>query len=191
METSAELLYLLKHFDSNYVFGFQDELEHSQCLQRLFFWHGSGAPIQGQLVFFGKKADKKDEFAIQRFKKEVLRVFGVLEIHLSGEYTGDVREYLAGNGRGKYSIADIGTWPWVGGWGFSVSLFLSIFLRGALADVQGQIKEEDMEEFPHLKRWIARIAERPAVKKGTAEKWQIWQGSSDGIKKPHTLGIFH
>lgn len=47
METSAELLYLLKFADKNDVFGFKDEVERSQCLQWLFFWHGSGAPYQG------------------------------------------------------------------------------------------------------------------------------------------------
>ncbi len=40
METSAELLYLLKHYDSNDVFGFKDELELSEAQQWLFFWHG-------------------------------------------------------------------------------------------------------------------------------------------------------
>ena len=42
METSAELLYLLKEYDSKDVFGFKDELERSDALQWLFFWHGSG-----------------------------------------------------------------------------------------------------------------------------------------------------
>jgi glutathione S-transferase len=41
METSAELLYLLEEYDKDDVFGFKDELERSQCLQWLFFWHGS------------------------------------------------------------------------------------------------------------------------------------------------------
>lgn len=41
--------------------------------------------------------------AIERFKNETLRVWGVLEIHLSGKYTGEPREYLAGSGKGKYS----------------------------------------------------------------------------------------
>lgn len=39
METSAELLYLLKFADKDDVFGFKDELERSQCLQWLFFWY--------------------------------------------------------------------------------------------------------------------------------------------------------
>ena len=46
--------------------------------------------------------------AIERFKKETLRVYGVLEIRLSGKYTGEPRDYLAGSGKGKYSVADIG-----------------------------------------------------------------------------------
>lgn len=38
METSAELLYLLKFADKDDVFCFKDELERSQALQWLFFW---------------------------------------------------------------------------------------------------------------------------------------------------------
>jgi hypothetical protein len=37
METSAELLYLLKFADKDDKFGFKDELERSECLQWLFF----------------------------------------------------------------------------------------------------------------------------------------------------------
>lgn len=49
METSAEMLYLLKTADKNDTFGFKDELERNQCLQWTFFWHGSGAPYQGKI----------------------------------------------------------------------------------------------------------------------------------------------
>ncbi|KAG8530492.1 uncharacterized protein KY384_004995 [Bacidia gigantensis] len=155
METSAELLYLLKEYDSKDVFGFKDELERSQCLQWLFFWHGSGAPYMGQVNHFNKYAPEKIPYAINRFKNETLRVYGVLEIQLSGKYTGEPKEYLAGQGKGKYSVADIGTWPWVKGWDYS-----------------GVTTKEVMEkQFPHLLKWIDRIAERPAVKRGTGEKY--------------------
>ncbi|KAL9135507.1 MAG: hypothetical protein Q9175_003309 [Cornicularia normoerica] len=155
METSAELLYLLKFADKNDVFGFKDELERSQALQWLFFWHGSGAPYQGQMNHFGRFAKEKIPYAIDRFRNETLRVYGVLEIQLSGKYTGEPREYLAGNGKGKYSVADIGTWPWVKSWEFS------------------GFSQEDMKPFPHLLKWIERIAERPAVKRGTGEKYSL------------------
>jgi glutathione S-transferase len=152
METSAELLYLLK-FDKDGKFGFTDEFENSECLQWLFFWHGSGAPYQGNLGFFRRAAEKLP-FAIERFRKETARVFGVLEIRLSGKYTGEPRDYLAGKGRGKYSVADIGTWTWVKN--YSASGYT----------------EEEMKEFPHLVKWVDRIAERPAVKKGIGEKYK-------------------
>ncbi|KAI9805287.1 MAG: hypothetical protein M1833_005740 [Piccolia ochrophora] len=154
METSAELLYLLKFADKTDKFGFKDEMERSECLQWLFFFHGSVAPYQGQLNHFNKFAKEKIPYAIERFKNETLRVYGVLEIRLSGKYTGEPRDYLAGPGKGKYSVADIGSWPWVKIWEFS------------------GLTSEDMQAFPHLKKWIDRIAERPAVKRGTGEKYQ-------------------
>lgn len=152
METSAQLLYLLK-FDKEHRFCFSDELEQSEVVQWLFFWHGGGAPYQGNLTFF-RKAQEQSPFAINRFCKETLRVFGVLEIQLSGKY-GQPKEYLAGKDKGKYSVADIGTYAWVKNWpssGFS---------------------EDEMKAFPHLLQWIARIAERPAVQRGIGEKYVI------------------
>ena len=59
METSAELLYLLKFADKKDIFGFTDELERNEALQWLFFWHGSGAPYQGQVNHFAKFAKEK------------------------------------------------------------------------------------------------------------------------------------
>jgi len=102
---------------------------------------------------FSKAAPEKIEYAINRFRNEVLRVFGVLEIQLSGKYADEPREYLAGNGKGKYSIADIKTWPWVKGW-----------------ERSGFTKDE-MSAFPHVLKWIDRIAERPAVQRGIGEAY--------------------
>lgn len=52
------------------------------------------------------------------------------------------RDYLAGD----YSIADMAAWPWI------------------LPALQGQ----DLEEFPNLRAWVARVGDRPAVRKGRA-----------------------
>lgn len=92
--------------------------------------------------------------AIDRFKNEILRVYGVLEIHLSGKFADAPRLYLAGNGTGKYSIADIGAWTWIKTWEFS------------------GISKEEMQSFPHLLKWIERIAARPAVQRGTGEGYK-------------------
>ncbi|CAK1367775.1 Disulfide-bond oxidoreductase [Cercospora beticola] len=152
-ETSAELFYLLKFADKQDKFGFSDDLERNQALQWTFFWHGSGAPYQGQVNHFSRAAPEKIPYAITRFRNETLRVFGVLEIHLSGKYTGEPRDYLAGKGKGKYSVADVKTWPWVKNW-----------------ERSGFTKEE-VEPFPHLLKWIDRIAERPAVQRGIGEAY--------------------
>lgn len=152
-ETSAQLVYLQSKYDKDNEFGFTDELERSELFQWLFFWHGSGAPYQGQVNHFLHAAPEKIPYAINRYKKEVERVWGVLEIRLSGKYTGEPREYLAGKGKGKYSIADIGTWPWVKGWSRTWS------------------EEEFKPNYPHLLKWIERIAEREPVKVGISDKY--------------------
>lgn len=153
-ETSAQLFYLLKFADKNDTFGFKDDLERNQALQWTFFWHGSGAPYQGQVNHFTRAAPEKIEYAINRFKNETLRVFGVLEIQLSGKYTGESRDYLAGKGKGKYSVADIKTWPWVKGWDKTFT-------------------QEQMNDFPHLLKWVERIAARPAVQRGIGEAYNL------------------
>jgi len=51
------------------------------------------------------------------------------------------RDYLAG----EYSIADIAAWPWVRIHGWA---------------------EVEIDDMPHLQRWLDRIGERPAVQKG-------------------------
>lgn len=97
----------------------------------------------------------RKEDAIERFKNETLRVLGVLEIQLSGKYTNEPRDYLAGNGKGKYSFADIGTWPWV----------------KMLNSENFSQEEKDM--FPHVLKWIDRIAERPTVQRGIAAEYDL------------------
>lgn len=154
METSAELLYLSSVADKDHAFTFADPLEQSQCVQWLFFWHGSGAPYHGQVIHFGILAKEKLPYAIERFTNELLRVFGVLEIQLSGKVTGTPREYLAGAGIGKYSIADIGTWPWIKLWEFT------------------GITEEQMGQFPHLRKWLDRIESRSAVQRAMGDKYK-------------------
>ena len=60
-ETSAEMFYLLKFADKEDRFGFKDELERSDAIQWTFFWHGSGAPYQGQVNHFSRAAPEKIE----------------------------------------------------------------------------------------------------------------------------------
>lgn len=98
--------------------------------------------------------------ALKRFKDEHLRTLGVLEIRLSGKFTGESRDYLAGKGKGKYSVADIGTWSEL----FQCLVSYELPIDNDLAWVSGWevpdvITKEDMKPFPHLLKWIDRIAE--------------------------------
>ncbi|KAL8733747.1 MAG: hypothetical protein Q9166_001941 [cf. Caloplaca sp. 2 TL-2023] len=161
METSAELLYLAEKIDKDNVFWFDDEIERSQCLQWMFFWHGGGAPNQGQLNFFDIFAKEHIPYAISRFRNETLRNFDVLESHLSSRYfppssssKSTPRQYLVGTHPGKISIADIAIWPWVKGWKFA------------------GFSRVEMEAFPCLMRWVERVGRREAVKRGIGEGWE-------------------
>ncbi|KAI9668615.1 MAG: hypothetical protein M1831_001054 [Alyxoria varia] len=179
-ETSAELLYLQDNFDKNGAFWFDTPRERNEALQWLFFWHGSGAPYQGitqgQMNHFGKFAKVDLPYAKERFRNETLRVYGVLELHLSGHYSGQPRDYLAGKGKGKYSVADMGTWPWISAWEFS------------------GVPKEEMQKMPHLLQWIDRVAARPAVQKGVGAPYDRAAQQSDGsgggvthLPEPKTL----
>ncbi|KAJ6489119.1 glutathione S-transferase, partial [Mycena sanguinolenta] len=152
-ESSAQLLYLVDHFDKDHNFGFVDALEKSDAKQWLFFWHGGGAPYFGNLFYFSRHAPD-NEFAINRFKNKTLRVFGVVEIRLSGIYMADkqAREYLVGSGKGKYSIADIKAWSWIKLWTL-------------------RFTQDDVKDFPHLLAWVERIGARDTVKLGVGEKY--------------------
>ncbi|KAE8411213.1 hypothetical protein BDV36DRAFT_288921 [Aspergillus pseudocaelatus] len=80
-------------------------IEQSEAYQWLIFWHTSGQPIQGQYNYFRRGGTGiLPLHATTRFRNEVLRIYQVLETHLSGIYSGNAREYLAEPGKGKYSI---------------------------------------------------------------------------------------
>lgn len=74
-----------------------------QVLEWLMFQMASVGPMFGQLNHFNKFAPEKIPYAIERYKKETLRLYGVLDKQLAD------REYICGD----YSIADIATFPWV------------------------------------------------------------------------------
>jgi GST-like protein len=75
----------------------------SVTMQWLFFQVGGVGPMQGQANVFYRYAEEKIPFAIQRYQREVRRLFEVYDRRLAAE------EYLAG----EYSIADMATWPWI------------------------------------------------------------------------------
>jgi GST-like protein len=74
-----------------------------EVLQWLMFQMAGVGPMFGQLNHFRKFAPEQIPYAIARYEKETLRIYGVLDKQLQD------REFICGD----YSIADIATYPWV------------------------------------------------------------------------------
>ncbi|KAG8912756.1 glutathione S- transferase, nitrogen catabolite repression regulator [Tulasnella sp. 418] len=143
-ETAAILLYLSQHYDKDFTYWFDpanDANNYSEALQWIFFAHGGVGPMQGQANHFFRYAPEKIPYAINRYIEETKRLYSVLELRLKN------RDYLAGDGRGKFSIADINVFPWVRGHGWA-----------GVNDVD--------QLFPNVDAWLQRIEARPGVYEG-------------------------
>jgi GST-like protein len=110
----------------------------SRVLQWLMFQMGGVGPMMGQANVFFRYAPEKIPYAIERYQREVRRLFEVMERQLANN------EYIAG---GDYSIADIALWSWVAGYGWS---------------------GVEVDGLPQLKRWMDLIGARPAAQRGRA-----------------------
>ena len=111
--------------------------ERFQVLSWLMLQMGSVGPMFGQLNHFKKFAPEKIPYAIERYEKETLRLYGVLDKQLAE------REYLCGD----YSIADIATYPWVAIYEF----------QGLTLDSHPNLKRwvETMQQRPAVQRGMA------------------------------------
>ena len=81
----------------------------STVIQWLMFQMGGVGPMMGQANVFHRYAPERIPYAIERYQREVRRLFEVLDTRLADT------EYLAGD----YSIADIAHYSWV--WGYQWS----------------------------------------------------------------------
>jgi len=80
-----------------------DQKGRFEVLEWLMLQMGGVGPMSGQLNHFKRFAPEKIPYAIQRYEKETLRLYGVLDKQLAN------REFICGD----YSIADIATYPWI------------------------------------------------------------------------------
>lgn len=106
-------------------------------LQWLNFQVANVGPMFGQCGHFLGYAPRRIRYAIDRYRNETLRLYGVMDRRLAET------PYLGG----RYSIADMATWPWV-----RVRWLHHI----------------DLAEFPHVARWYESIEQRPAVQRAMA-----------------------
>lgn len=98
------------------------------------FWQVGGlGPMAGQNHHFVQYAPERIPYAMERYVKETNRLYGVMDKRLSAN------EFLGG---ADYSIADMASYPWV---------------------VPHERQQQNLDDFPSLKRWFQAIKARPAV----------------------------
>ncbi|MDF1585895.1 glutathione S-transferase family protein [Marinimicrococcus flavescens] len=107
-----------------------------QTLEWLMFQMGGVGPMFGQVHHFLKFNPGKAPYAEERYHKEALRLYGVMDRRLAQS------RFLACD---EYTIADIATWPWVSRW---------------------EWHQIDWADLPNVKRWYLEIADRPGVQRG-------------------------
>jgi len=116
----------------------KDAKGRSLVIQWLMLQMSGIGPMMGQASVFLRYAPEKIPYAIERYQREVRRLFEVLESRLNRH------EYVAGN---EYSIADIAHWSWVHGHDW------------AGVGIDG---------LPGIVRWLKTVGDRPAVRRGRA-----------------------
>jgi GST-like protein len=104
-------------------------------------------PMAGQNHHFSQYTSQKIPYAVDRYVKETNRLYGVLDRRFSQVGEAPYR-FIAG----EYSIADMAIYPWI-----------------APHERQGQ----NLDDFPHLRRWFEVMRERPAVQRAYARAKKI------------------
>lgn len=140
-EGNAILSYLTRKYDTENKFSFDlKDDDYTRAESWIGWQHGGLGPMQGQAGHF-INAKETIPYGIQRYVGETERLVGVLNTRLSS------RDYVVGPDKGRFSIADIALVGWV----------------NSYPKIGGSF-----DDFPHVKTWLARLLERPAVKKGFA-----------------------
>ena len=120
-----------------------DGVARARVFEQLFF-HASGlGPAFGQSGYFQKSAPEAIPAAIARFHGEAQRTLALLDRLLA------TQAYVSGD---SYSIADIAHFGWL--W------------RREFANI-------DFSATPHVERWYAQVAARPAVQRAVARAGQL------------------
>jgi GSH-dependent disulfide-bond oxidoreductase len=134
-ESGAILLYLAEKTGR---FLPKDVRGRLNVMQWLMWQMGGLGPMLGQHGHFALYATDKIPYAIERYRNEAARLYGVLDRQL-----GKTGTYVAGD----YSIADIACFPWT---------------------MTHKAQGFTLDDYPNIKRWYAEVRARPEVQKGLA-----------------------
>jgi GSH-dependent disulfide-bond oxidoreductase len=128
-------------FDSNAILLYLGEKtgqfmskDRGELLSWLMFVATGLGPYSGQAVHF-QTSTAPVPYAINRYRREAERLYGILNDRLSD------RAFILGD---EYSIVDMSAWGWI-------DRYPVVLGKDAL------------DELPHLKRWYESINARPAV----------------------------
>ncbi|MFZ5619357.1 MAG: glutathione S-transferase family protein [Pseudomonadota bacterium] len=135
-ESGAILQYLGRKYGKFYP---ADERARVAVEEWLFWQIGGLGPMAGQAHHFIRYAPEKIPYAMDRYRNESKRLYGVIERQLKA--TG--ADYLAGD----YSIADMAAIGWA---------------------VAHDWHEVSFDDLPLVKGWYDRVLARPAVQRGLA-----------------------
>ena len=118
---------------------YPQELRPRHEVNQWLIWQmANQGPKFGESGHFRRLKDRHGDqsYGQRRFADEVNRLYGVMNNRLYD------RRYLAGD---DYTIADMISYPWAAGW---------------------ESQDENIDDFPYVKRWLGELAERPGLKRG-------------------------
>lgn len=111
-----------------------------RVLEWVFWQVGGTGPNVANYNFFAKRSEEKSDLAIERFRKETVRLLKVLNGQL------DKHAFAGGP---DYSIADIMNYGWA---------------KSAVALVK-ELTPDALPDIESVERWLGSVAQRPAVKR--------------------------
>ena len=135
-ESGAILMYLAEKSSKLWP---EEMGQRYRVIQWLLFQVANVGPKFGECGHFRGYAPEPFPYSIERYYKETLRLYGLMDQQLKN------RPFLAG----EYSIADIAVFPWT-------------------MPMVRKLHELDIDEFPSVKQWSEKIQARPAVQRGVA-----------------------
>lgn len=163
-ESGSVLLYLAEKFGA---FLPDDLAGRTRTINWLFWQVGTAPFLGGAFGHFYKYTPAKIKYALDRYAMEVKRQLDVLNRHLAAN------EWMAGD---RYTIADMAIWPWHG-WMVAREIY----------EDSGDFLAVD--DYPHVQRWQAAIAARPAVRRGRMVN-RPWGDLSSQLHERHAASDF-
>ncbi len=135
-ESAVILTYLA---DQTGSLGGEGQAERLLVQQWLSFQIASVGPMLGQLWWFRHATTTSNEQALERYRRESMRLYGVVNGQLAS------RDYIAGE---RYTVADIALFTWLRTY---------------------EELDLDISPYPAVRAWLEKLAQRSAVKRGLAK----------------------